>query len=274
MAGRPHQPCPSCHGPRCGPYVFRSKISAPMLQLESGVTSLSSPRLQPGSVRSGQLAVPTAQAINPPGSAWPKGRSMLCWSPAASASAETVGVLRPSNWFTPTPRVRHQAALPVVVDGASRTTGRHRSQPRRGQVALPTGQRRWMVEPVTVRCRWASHVSSGGAHGRRPLMPVTRRAFPGRAARLSVVVSTARTSCLSTPQGSAARRAGPDWARGSRAACRCWRGSGRCTRPGRSSRAAASRRPSSTCSPGPVVDASAGCASPAPSGPTPTEPSA
>ena len=139
VVGRPHQPCPSCPGPRCGPYVFRSMISAPMLQLESGVTSLSSPRLQPGSVRSGQLAVPTAQAINPPGSAWPKGRSMRCWSPAASASAETVGVLRPSNWFTPTPRVRHQAALPVVVDGASRTTGRHRSQPRRGQVALPSG---------------------------------------------------------------------------------------------------------------------------------------
>lgn len=58
-----------------------------------------------------------------------------------------------------------------------------------------------------------------------------------------------------------------------RAAYRSWRGSDRCTRPGRSSRAAVSRWPTPRCSPPPVVAASGGYSSPRPSGPTPSSPS-
>src|SRR3546814_11230903 len=62
---------------------------ARMLWLKTRVKESTRPRLAPGAVRLGQLAVAPAQAMSSAGLAWPNGRSRLWPSPEPKPSCDT-----------------------------------------------------------------------------------------------------------------------------------------------------------------------------------------
>ena len=121
----PHQPFhfSSSHGPRCGPNLLRPMISAPMLWEKSRVRWSSRPRVPPGSVRFGQLAVAPAHDISAAGSAWPNGRSRLWCSPAPKPSRDTAKFWTFSSWVI-------RATPPAASAGRWSPLPDSRSRPR------------------------------------------------------------------------------------------------------------------------------------------------